>query len=101
MEDKKQGHRKLRTGVVVSDKMDKTVSVAVVRTYRHPFYNKVIRRTTKILAHDEQNMCHVGDVVQVVETRPLSHRKRWRVRQVVSAAATAESTGNESAQASA
>jgi len=64
--------------------MDKTVAVEIVRTYQHPLYKKIVRRSTKILAHDEQNECRVGDLVQVVEVRPLSRRKRWKVRQVVS-----------------
>ncbi|MXV73426.1 30S ribosomal protein S17 [Candidatus Poribacteria bacterium] len=64
--------------------MNKTVSVSIVRRYQHPLYKKVVRKTKKILAHDEQNSCNVGDVVQVVETRPLSRQKRWRVQAVVS-----------------
>jgi small subunit ribosomal protein S17 len=64
--------------------MDKTVAVEIVRVYQHPFYKKIVRRTTKILAHDEQNICRVGDLVQIVEVRPISRRKRWSVRQVVS-----------------
>jgi small subunit ribosomal protein S17 len=64
--------------------MDKTVAVEIVRAYQHPLYKKIVRRTTKILAHDEQNMCSVGDLVQIVEDRPISRRKRWSVRQVVS-----------------
>ncbi|MCE2394164.1 30S ribosomal protein S17 [Candidatus Poribacteria bacterium] len=64
--------------------MDKTVAVEIVRTYQHPLYKKIVRSSTKILAHDEQNTCRVGDLVQVVEVRPLSRRKRWKVRQVVS-----------------
>jgi len=64
--------------------MDKTVAVEIVRTYQHPLYKKIVRSSTKILAHDEQNTCRVGDLVQVVEVRPLSRRKRWKVRHVVS-----------------
>ncbi|MCS7209247.1 MAG: 30S ribosomal protein S17 [Fimbriimonadales bacterium] len=78
-----KGRRKVRIGVVVSDKMDKTVVVAVTRSYRHPLYKKTIRRTKKYMAHDEQNACRVGDRVEIVETRPLSRRKRWRVRQIL------------------
>ncbi len=78
-----KGRRKVRIGVVVSDKMDKTVVVAVMRSYRHPIYKKTIRRTKKYMAHDEQNECRVGDRVEIVETRPLSRRKRWRVRQIL------------------
>ena len=65
--------------------MDKTVTVSVVRRYQHPLYKKVVRKTKNILVHDETNNCNVGDVVQVVETRPLSRRKRWRVQAIISA----------------
>ena len=75
--------RKTRMGQVVSDKMDKTVVVAVERLERHPLYKKTIRRTTKFKAHDENNECRIGDQVQIVETRPLSKDKRWRVVSVV------------------
>ena len=66
-------------GKVVSDKMDKTVVVAVETASRHPLYKKAIRRVRKYMAHDESNECHVGDTVEIIETRPLSHRKRWCV----------------------
>ena len=82
MSQEKRGHRKTRTGVVTSNRMDKTAVVAITRAYQHPLYKKIVRRTTKVLAHDEQNACTVGDVVQVIESRPLSRRKRWRVRQI-------------------
>ena len=85
MNEETRRHRKFRTGLVTSNSMDKTVTVAIVRRYQHPLYKKVVRKTKKILAHDEQNSCNVGDVVQVVETRPLSRQKRWRVQAVVSA----------------
>ena len=75
--------RKVRTGVVVSDKMDKTVVVAVERIMRHPLYGKTIKRTKKFKAHDENNECKVGDTVKIMETRPLSHDKRWRVVEIV------------------
>lgn len=78
-----RGRRKVRVGIVVSDKMDKTVVVAVVRSFRHPIYKKTIRRTKKYMAHDEHNQCRVGDRVEIVETRPLSRHKRWRVRQIL------------------
>ncbi len=84
MDKHQRGNRKLRTGTVTSDRMDKTVAVEIVRAYQHPLYKKIVRRSTKILAHDEQNMCSVGDLVQVVEVRPISRRKRWKVRQIVS-----------------
>lgn len=83
MDKQRRGNRKLRTGTVTSDQMDKTVAVEIVRAYQHPLYKKIVRSTTKILAHDEQNRCHVGDLVQIVEVRPLSRRKRWKVRRVV------------------
>ncbi len=71
--------RKTRIGQVVSDKMDKTVVVAVERLVRHPLYGRIIKLTTKLKAHDETNECRVGDKVKVMETRPLSKDKRWRV----------------------
>ena len=84
MDKHQRGNRKLRTGTVTSDRMDKTVAVEIVRAYQHPLYKKIVRRSTKILAHDEQNICSVGDLVQIVEGRPLSRRKRWKVRQIIS-----------------
>ncbi len=71
--------RKTRVGRVVSDKMDKTVVVAIVDNVRHPLYKKIVKRTVKLKAHDEANSCFVGDKVQIMETRPLSKDKRWRV----------------------
>ncbi len=76
--------RKIRTGRVTSAKMDKTVVVTVDRLVRHPFYGKTIKRRTKLYAHDEGNTCAEGDIVRVVETRPLSKLKRWRVVEIVS-----------------
>lgn len=75
--------RKTRIGVVVSDKMDKTVTVLVERTFPHPLYGKTVRRSKKYLAHDEENQSRVGDRVLIVETRPLSARKRWRVAEIL------------------
>jgi small subunit ribosomal protein S17 len=75
--------RKVRTGVVVSDRMDKTVIVRIESQKRHPLYGKTVRRTSKLAAHDEGNEAHVGDVVRVMETRPLSKSKRWRVLEIV------------------
>lgn len=75
--------RKTRTGRVVSDKMDKTIVVAVENNVRHPLYGKIIKRTYKLKAHDEQNECREGDRVLVMETRPLSKEKRWRLVQIV------------------
>ena len=71
--------RKTRTGLVVSDKMDKTVVVAIIDNVRHPLYKKIVKRTVRLKAHDENNECRVGDRVSVMETRPLSKDKRWRV----------------------
>jgi small subunit ribosomal protein S17 len=78
-----RGSRKTRVGTVVSDKMDKTVVVAVERRYAHPLYGKQVTRTKKYHAHDEKNEVHPGDVVRIVETRPLSKLKRWRVAELV------------------
>ena len=78
-----RGARKTRTGVVVSDKMDKTVLVRIDRQMRHPLYGKIVRRSSKLAAHDETNDAHVGDTVRVMETRPLSKTKRWRVVEIV------------------
>ncbi len=78
-----RGVRKQREGVVVSAKMDKTVVVAVERVAPHPLYQRVIKHTTRLLAHDEDNRCKVGDRVRVIETRPLSRRKRWRISAVL------------------
>jgi small subunit ribosomal protein S17 len=75
--------RKVRTGVVVSDKMQKTVVVAIERRVPHPVYGKMMTRTTKLKAHDEQNSAKTGDTVRIVETRPLSKDKRWRVVEIV------------------
>jgi small subunit ribosomal protein S17 len=75
--------RKVRTGVVVSEKMDKTVLVQIDRKVRHPLYKKTVRRSNKLAAHDESNDAHVGDTVRVMETRPLSKTKRWRVVEIV------------------
>ena len=75
--------RKTRTGKVVSDKMDKTIVVAVEDHVKHPLYNKIVKRTYKLKAHDENNECKVGDTVKVMETRPLSKDKRFRLVEVV------------------
>ena len=78
-----RGYRKTRRGYVVSDKMDKTVVVAVEDRVKHPLYGKVLRRTSKVQAHDEANGANVGDLVLIMETRPLSATKRWRVVEVL------------------
>ena len=75
--------RKTRVGKVVSDKMDKKIVVAVVDNVKHPLYNKIIKRTRKLKAHDEENTCKIGDRVRVMETRPLSKDKRWRLVEVI------------------
>ncbi|NLZ36660.1 MAG: 30S ribosomal protein S17 [Clostridiales bacterium] len=75
--------RKTRVGMVVSDKMDKTVVVAIVDNVVHPLYKKVIKRTTKVHAHDENNECGIGDRVAIMETRPLSKTKRWRLVRII------------------
>ena len=75
--------RKTRTGKVVSDKMDKTIVVAVERHMKHPLYKKVVKRTYKLKAHDENNECNIGDTVKVMETRPLSKDKRWRLVEIL------------------
>jgi len=75
--------RKTRIGVVVGNKMDKTVSVAIERKVPHPIYKKYFKKTTKLMAHDEKNVCQIGDKVKIMETRPLSLRKRWRLVEIV------------------
>ena len=75
--------RKVRVGMVVSDKMDKTVVIAIEDNVKHPVYGKIIKRTLKVHAHDENNACGVGDKVEIMETRPLSKTKRWRVVEVI------------------
>ena len=78
-----RGNRKTRVGRVVSDKMDKTIVVAVETFVTHPIYKKQIKRTTKFKAHDENNECKIGDVVKIMETRPLSREKRWRLDSII------------------
>ena len=79
----KKGKRKERIGIVVSDRMDKTISVQVERTVRHPLYGKIVRRYTKFKAHDEKNEAKIGDRVRIVEARPLSKTKRWRITAII------------------
>jgi small subunit ribosomal protein S17 len=83
MTTSERGERKVREGYVVSDKMNKTVVVAVEDRFKHPLYGKVVRRTSKLKAHDEANECGIGDRVLLMETRPLSATKRWRVVEVL------------------
>jgi small subunit ribosomal protein S17 len=80
---KPRGRRKVREGIVVSDKMDKTVVVRIEDRVKHPLYGKVMRRTSKLKAHDENNACGIGDRVSLMETRPLSATKRWRVVEIL------------------
>lgn len=75
--------RKSRVGVVSSNKMDKTISVSVERKLMHPIYGKFVKKTKKFMAHDESNACQVGDLVRIMETRPLSKRKRWRLVEII------------------
>ena len=78
-----RGMRKTRTGVVVSDKMDKTIVVEIRTRVKHPLYGKIMNRTTTLKAHDENNECGIGDTVRVMETRPLSKDKRWRLVEII------------------
>ena len=80
---RKTGVRKVRTGLVVSNKMSKSIVVAIVRRVRHPLYKKYFNKTKKYMAHDENNECQVGDTVRIIETRPLSAHKRWRLDAIV------------------
>ena len=75
--------RKTRVGVVSSNKMEKSISIKVERKFRHPIYGKFIMKTKKLMAHDEQNECHIGDTVRIMETRPLSNNKSWRLVEVI------------------
>ena len=78
--------RKVRIGKVVSDKMDKSITITVDRKVKHPLYGKFVQKTTKLMAHDEKNECGIGDTVKIMETRPLSKNKRWRLVEIVSKA---------------
>jgi small subunit ribosomal protein S17 len=78
-----RGRRKTRTGLVTSNKMEKTITVSVERKVKHPIYGKFLKKTTKFMAHDEKNECSIGDVVKIMETRPLSKNKCWRLVEVV------------------
>jgi small subunit ribosomal protein S17 len=78
--------RKVRIGKVVSDKMDKSITLTVDRKVKHPLYGKFVQKTTKLMAHDEKNECGIGDTVKVMETRPLSKNKRWRLVEIIAKA---------------
>ncbi len=90
-----RGKRKERIGIVVSDKMDKTVVVLVERRVRHPLYKKEIKKRKKFYAHDENNECRIGDKVKIMETRPLSKLKRWRVVEIIERAPGTEVKGEK------
>lgn len=79
----KRNLRKERVGLVVSNKMDKSIVVQIVRKYRHPVYGKFVRKSNKFVAHDEKNDCNIGDTVKIMETRPLSKRKNWRLVEII------------------
>jgi small subunit ribosomal protein S17 len=83
MTEKKRGNRRVIVGTVVSDKMDKTRVIKVVRSVKHPLYKKYIKQTSKFMVHDEKNESRVGDVIRVMETRPLSRNKRWRLSEII------------------
>ncbi len=83
METAERNLRKVRTGKVVSNKMDKTIVVAIEDHVKHPIYNKIMKKTYKLKAHDEKNECNIGDTVKVMETRPLSKDKRWRLVEII------------------
>jgi small subunit ribosomal protein S17 len=92
MDAKEQARKTVKIGVVVGKKMKKTVTVLVERQLRHPLYQKIIRRSKTFLAHDEYEKCKVGDVVRIIETRPISRRKRWRVTEIVGLASAEPET---------
>jgi small subunit ribosomal protein S17 len=75
--------RKTRIGLVTSNKMDKSVTISIIRKVPHPLYKKYTKKTTKLMAHDEKNECNIGDLVKVMETRPLSAKKRWRLVEII------------------
>lgn len=83
MEENKRNLRKQRVGVVTSNKMDKTISVSVERRVKHPIYSKTVKKSKKYLAHDEDNNCSIGDTVRIMETRPMSKNKRWRLDEIL------------------
>ena len=83
MEQNQRNLRKQRVGVVTSDKMDKSISVVVERRIKHPMYGKFVKKSTKFMAHDEKNESHIGDTVRIMESRPLSKRKRWKMVEII------------------
>ena len=78
-----RGLRKTRTGVVIKNGMDKSITISIVRRIAHPIYKKYFKKTTKLMAHDEKNECNIGDVVKIMETRPISKNKNWRLIEIV------------------
>src|SRR5207244_7978411 len=90
MQEKSRGKGTVKVGVVTSDRMTRTVVVKVERLVKHPVYYRFVKRTSTFMAHDERSECHVGDTVEIVECRPLSRRKRWRVRRIVTKAVRIE-----------
>ncbi len=83
MENNSRNFRRERVGVVVSNKMDKSVTIAVKTKMKHPIYHKFVNRTSKFMAHDEKNECNIGDTIKIAETRPLSKNKRWRLVEII------------------
>jgi len=83
MEDNKRNLRKQRVGIVTSNKMDKSIAVSVERRVKHPIYSKTVKMSKKFIAHDEENTCNAGDTVRIMETRPLSKNKRWRLVEII------------------
>ncbi|MCK4495230.1 MAG: 30S ribosomal protein S17 [Candidatus Aminicenantes bacterium] len=93
--NKSQGRKKTKIGVVIGNNMEKTVTVLSERRVKHPFYKKIVKRRKKFLAHDEYEKCKIGDVVKIVETRPLSRRKRWRIQEIVELSSSEREEENE------
>jgi len=80
---KERGNRSIKIGTVISNKMDKTVVVKVERLFPHPLFKRIVRRSSKLMAHDTENKCQIGDRVAIIESRPLSRHKRWRVKEII------------------
>ncbi len=95
MSKNRQGRRRIRVGRVMKNRMDKTVVVAVKRLFKHPLYGKTVQKTSRLKAHDEKNLCQVGDLVAVMETRPLSKEKRWRVVEILQKEKAAKGVGDD------
>jgi len=93
--NKSQGWKKTKIGVIIGNNMEKTVTVLSERRVKHPFYKKIVKRRKKFLAHDEYEKCKIGDVVKIIETRPLSRRKRWRIQDIVELSSSEREEENE------